>query len=274
MKNTYINLFKKIYEAGELTIEPLGIKIKDLNTDTLTTHLFPILELDDMPKEPILAEVDIEKLRIVYDLYKKYQEQDLMRVALIGSDAKSLYEFLKKHDSIYEDEYNKTILKDDEIYLTTKNSRVLLTQITGPNKVLIIAYNFREVYERNDALPKNISNLESYGKKSDFSLRLKLKQLPNFLFFNLIESMGFANLEIDAAAALIGLEYKYVEIGINQINTNFFKTFVQNFSANGFSNLQQNSRQKSLLKKLIDNYSFDILKDLNFEEAVNIYVRW
>ncbi len=273
MKNTYINLFKKIYEAKELTIEPLGIKIKDLNPDTLATHLFPILELDDMPLEHIVSEIDIPKLRIVYELYKKYQEQDLMRVALIGSDAGSLYEFLRNNDSIYEDEYNKTIFKDDEIYLTTKNSRVLLKQIKGSNKVLIIAYNFREVYERNGIVPEKISNVNNYGKKGDFAIREKFKKIPNFLFFNLIESMGFTHLELDATVALIGLEDKYVEIGIKQINTNFFKTFVEKVSNNEFYNQHKNAVQKNYLQKLIDNYPFNMLKDLNFEEAVKIYVR-
>lgn len=46
MDKSYINLLKQIYEAKDLTLEPLGIKFKDLSADVLTTLLYPLLELE------------------------------------------------------------------------------------------------------------------------------------------------------------------------------------------------------------------------------------
>lgn len=273
MKNTYINLFKLIYESEELTIEPIGIKIKDLNAETLTTHLFPILELDDLKEEPIIPEIEIPKLKQIYQLYKKYQELDLLRIALIGSDAKKIYDILVESELTYEDEFNKTIIKEDEIYLTTKNRLSIIKNIIEQKKVLAIIYDFQNVYEYNGVLPDKITNIKYSKKNINFERARKGRKIPNYLLFNLLESLGFTHQELDAVMALIELDDKYIEFGINQINTKLMKTFIENFESNSFYNRAANKLRNNYLKELIDNYPTKMIIDLTFDEAVKLYVR-
>lgn len=270
MDKSYINLLKQIYEAKDLTLEPLGIKFKDLSADVLTTLLYPLLELEYEGIKLIDEELDTLKLQLTYELYKQYEKEDLVRVALIGGEYKKIYEELKEKELIIEDKHNLTIINNEEIFLTLKYDSRLLIMMSRDYNVLILAYAFDHIYHYNSLLTKDIADNQIF-LKTDYNSKERLNSIPAFIFNILLNSLGLTHLELQFIKSLKYIQNKYINKVIEYANSNFVKSYVDDAYLNGRRPVTSVNKRFLKVNNLLRDYDLDLLKDLDYQKALEVY---
>lgn len=271
MDKSYIQLFKEIYEAKDLRIEPLGIRFKDLSTDVISTILYPILDLKYEKLDITKEKIDSKRLKKVYEIYLRYQEQDLIRVGIITGDHKKAYEKLTNDGVIIEDEYNKTIVTEEETFITIKYDFGVIYRILRNYDVLVVAYSFNSVYHYNSIFQEGVIDNEIYNKRDSHGF-LSLDKIPTMLFYILLNSMGLTHIEQEFLDIMTNIDTKHMNCVIEQCNSVFIKTFIVEFE----KVIKHQRRKSEIIPKinyLLDNYRIDILKDLKFKDALKVYYK-
>lgn len=272
MDNSFLKLFKEIYESEKLTLEPLGIEFKKLSAETITTILYPFLDLEEEPIYHVSEDVDETKVKELYKLYKKYEDKYLVRLALIGRDRRKVYELIRDRELIYKDDLIKTVFHRDEIFVTIKNDLDALYDIKENSDIAILGYGFDKIFYYN-TLTNNYKIIDEYTENLSYLRYKNLKGIPNMLFMSLINSMGFAHIELQAVEAISFLRDEFIELSLNNINSTFIKSYIDKYKYNVRHDVIKEHDLFNEVELLLSSYSFNNLKDLDYDSAVKLYVK-
>lgn len=268
MKIKFINLCEKIYDARTITLEPLGLRFKRISTDVLAAILLPLLELGERNRSFGFKTFDQERLKKVHKIYKYYKIKDYMRVALLAGDFQSVYEMLKSKDLVIEDEYNETMITNDGIYFTTNHNEESFFQYLKNYNILVMTFDFIRTSYFNGILDQNLIDQKVFHE-INFDTPIEIP----FLFHILLHSLGMTHIELQFFNAVYYIEDSNVEFVIENCETNFINTYLDDVLKKDNYKLRNNRKNTDYYKinHLLENYDFNLMKDKSFKEVIELY---
>lgn len=218
MNTQYIKLIKTIYNQKEFVLEPLGLKLRKVNSDALASWLYPLLEFSLNRKRLFSFPLNKKYLARAYTLYHLYKQKNLKRVGLFGGEYKAVYKSLLNTKVVYEDGNNKTIFGEGVIYVTVKCSKKVLFDLLNKGNVFYIVFNFNRVYF-DSGLIKQTSVYSDSGKYDFKKERFSIRNALPFTYHLLIESLGFTRDEHNFVMLLSRFPLKEQTLMLAKANT-------------------------------------------------------
>lgn len=126
------------------------------------------------------------------------------------------------------------------------------------------------IYHYNSLLTKDIADNQIF-LKTDYNSKERLNSIPAFVFNILLNSLGLTHLELQFIKSLKYIRNKYINKVIEYANTNFIKSYVDDAYLNGRRPVTSVNKRFLKVNNLLRDYDLDLLKDLDYQKALEVY---
>lgn len=262
MKQKFLDLYEKLKENSVVSIPGINARVASFSPEAMTLLIYPAIEDNDRYLKIENTKFDVDLLKEIYKIKKKYSGGDFTRIFLFGEYIKVAFECIVKAQYVYEDEYNPVIITAEEIQFTIKSDLAKVQEIIKkfPAFALYVSYDGIVCYlnqlSKNDV---DLSKVSTYRYSKSFYSSIE----DPYLFMILLKYKGPIHFELTFLRALDFLDKKHQEEFFANANSKFVLTYLQEFST---INGQEMNGLLHVIKSLLNNFDINMLANYSFDE--------